>query len=281
MTNTKAGFGWGYLLIGLLLAVVGVGFMTFSGALYTLAIIIGVTLIAFGVVYVAIAASRQKKDVGFAVKIVVAVFSITAGIITIILRESAVMIMADIFCLLLIVDGSFKFQTAALSKRYKAFGWWFMLALSVITIASAFIVSKIKTPETEPGIITVVLGVIILVDGIANFFTAFYEAYCEKRRTFEIEAGETEEPVLAPIEEPVVDETTIEESDTEGEVDIEVETETNEEVDIEEEADTEEEVDTAEETDAEEETDIEAPAGQTDTEKDEDGEEKPLTVAEE
>lgn len=280
MTNTKASFGWGYLLIGLLLAVVGVGFMTFSGALYTLAIIIGVTLIAFGVVYVAIAASRQKKDVGLAVKIVVAVFSLTAGIITIILRESAVMIMADIFCLLLIVDGSFKFQTAALSKRYKAFGWWFMLALSVITIASAFIVSKIKTPETEPGIITVVLGVIILVDGIANFFTAFYEAYCEKRRTFEIEAGETEEPVLAPIEEPVVDETTIGESDTE-EVNIEVETETNEEVNIEEETDTEEEVDTAEETDAEEETDIEPPAEQTDTEKDEDGEEKPLTVAEE
>ncbi len=250
MTKNKVGFGWGYLLIGLLLTVVGVAFMAFSNVLLTLAVVIGIALVAFGVVYIAIAFSRQSRDFGFAVKLVVAILCITAGIITIILREGAVLVMADIFCLLLIVDGSFKFQTAALSKRYNAFGWWFMLALSVITIASAFIVTKLKTPESEAGLITVIIGIIIIVDGIANFFTAFYEAYCERRRIAEAEKPEVEveAPVLAPVEEPVV-ETPVEEEpieeDTDEEAPVEeesVEEDTDEEAPVEEESVEEESV---------------------------------------
>ena len=226
MAKGKVGFGWGYLLIGLLLTVVGVAFMAFSNVMMTLAVIIGVALIAFGVVYIAIAFSRQSRDFGFAVKLIVAIMCITAGIITIILREGAVLVMADIFCLLLIVDGSFKFQTAALSKRYKAFGWWIMLALSVITIASAFIVSKIKTPETETGLITVIIGIIIIVDGIANFFTAFYEAYCERQRLSEVEKPEVEEALPEATEDEEVEDEEVEdteERDAEPEVDEETE----------------------------------------------------------
>ncbi len=275
MAKNKVGFGWGYLLIGLLLTIVGVAFMAFSNVLITLAVIIGVALIAFGVVYIAIAFSRQNRDFGFAVKLIVAIMCITAGIITIILRESAVLIMADIFCLLLIVDGAFKFQTAALSKRYKAFGWWFMLVLSVITIASAFIVSKIKTPDTEPGIITVIIGIIIIVDGIANFFTAFYEAYCERKRLTEYEKPEdgltpvetTEEPITETpdevVEVPVEEDTDTEATDVEEadaiETDVE-QTEREDDVTVNETSSDEEVVDEAphEEETAPTETDDEA-----------------------
>lgn len=177
-------FGWGYIAIGVLLSLVGICFISFNNALNILAISIGVLLAVFGIFFGAVTLSKTDRSVSFALKIVLSIMCIICGTVTAILQDGAVMIMANIFCLLLIVDGAFKLQTAILSKRYRVASWWIMLVTSVVIILSAFLLAKLSPENTAT--FTVLSGIIILVDGAANLFSAFYITKYETQ--MEIEA---------------------------------------------------------------------------------------------
>ena len=165
-------FGWGYIAIGVLLSLIGICFISFQNALNTLALCIGVIILTFGIGFGAVTLSKRERSLGFAMKIVISIAAIVCGAVTAIVQDGAVMIIANLFCLLLIVDGSFKLQTAILSKRYRLASWWVMLCISVAVIASAFLLAKISPEETTT--FTLLSGIIILIDGAANVFSAFY-----------------------------------------------------------------------------------------------------------
>jgi len=165
-------FGWGYVFLGVLLSAVGICFISFSNAIDILAISIGIVLALFGIVFAVSVLARFERNVLFALKIILAIFCITGGIVTAIVRETTVEVISQIFCLLLIIDGSFKLQTSILSKRYKVIGWWAMLIFSILIIVSSFLLSKLA--PTEDGLNTVFLGIIFVIDGIANLFSSVY-----------------------------------------------------------------------------------------------------------
>lgn len=180
MTQKLKKFGWGYIILGIILATLGVCFIAFSGMLSILAVTIGITLAVFGIVFGVITLAKRERSVAFALRITFAALALIGGVVTAILNESAIGFIADIFCLLLIIDGAFKLKTAVLSKRYSLFGWWFMLAMSVAIISSSFIVTKLMTAYTESTTLTVIMGVIILVDGAANLCTPFFGSSISK-----------------------------------------------------------------------------------------------------
>ncbi len=200
-------FSWGYILIGILTVLVGVAFISFSESLSILARVIGITLAVFGIIFGTLAFVDKKRSLAFGFKIAMAVIFLACGITTAVLAEDAMRIIADVFCLLLIVDGAFKLWEAIISKRYSLFGWWFMLALSVIVIVSSFIVTKNMTErrDIENETLTIIMGVIILVDGVANFFNAFYHSGYTRKQRLEYSATATPE-VSAPTEVPPLSE---------------------------------------------------------------------------
>ena len=136
-------------------------------------------LALFGIFFGAITLSKTDRSVSFALKIALSIMCIVCGTVTAILQDGAVMIMANIFCLLLIVDGAFKLQTAILSKRYRVASWWIMLLTAVAIILSAFLLAKLSPENTAT--FTVLSGIIIVIDGVANLFSAFYIAKYETR----------------------------------------------------------------------------------------------------
>ena len=201
-------FGWGYILIGVMLLLIGICFISFNNALNVLAISIGVLLALFGIFFGAITLSKTDRSATFAFKIALAIMCIICGTVTAILQDGAVMIIANIFCLLLIVDGAFKLQTAILSKRYRVASWWIMLLTSVAIILSAFLLAKLSPENTAT--FTVLSGIIIVIDGAANLFSAFYISSYEPQREIDAyreyspandtadENGAAEEEIEAP-----------------------------------------------------------------------------------
>jgi hypothetical protein len=96
-------------------------------------------------------------------------------------------------------DAGFKFHTAAMSKRYNKFGWWFILALSALTAAGGYWMLKF-TPSDILGI-SILLGITLAIDGVSNIFSAFYLASCEKSEEARIYLKAQEELAVDTSEE--------------------------------------------------------------------------------
>ncbi len=175
---------WGYLVIGILLFAIGICFILFNNSLTVLAISIGVILGAFGIIFGVVTIAGKKRGFYFAVKIVFAVMCLAAGIITAVLKANSTEILISLFSLLLIVDGSFKLNTSAMSKRYSVGGWWIMMAVAVAIIGSAFALVE-RTPNKE-SLTTALLGIIIIADAIANMLSIFWVAKYESAKKAEI-----------------------------------------------------------------------------------------------
>jgi uncharacterized membrane protein HdeD (DUF308 family) len=175
---------WGYIIIGLLLFAIGICFIAFNNSLKWLAIAIGVILSAFGTVFGVVTVANKKRGFSFAVKIIFSIICLASGIITAIFNENSVDILIAVFCLLLIVDGSFKLNTSAMAKRYSVWGWWIMLSVSVLVIASAFALAKYTPEKTSTA--TLLLGLTTIIDAVANLFSTVWASKYETAQKAEI-----------------------------------------------------------------------------------------------
>ncbi len=184
-------FKWGYILLFLLLTAAGICFIAFNDTLSVIAIVLGVLLSLYGVVLLTLTLANRSRSAAFAFKIIICSAAIICGITTAILREGAMEIIASLICLFIIVDGSFKLQTTALSKRYNLVSWWFMLIPSLLCIAGGFIALRL-TPRiaTEDGVVlvSVLIGITLIIDAISNALSAFYISSYERNMKDEIEA---------------------------------------------------------------------------------------------
>ena len=174
-------FGWGYILIALFLGGVGACFISFNNTLQILAVSIGVILIIYSVVFVLNSLIRKERDIKFGFKIGLSVVFLVSGTVTLIFGGQAISIITDIFCLLLIIDGAFKLQTAIFSARCNVKAWWILPIFPIAVIIGAFILSKINFAEDQMHILSTTLGIVIITDGVSNLIDAFF-VYASKRK---------------------------------------------------------------------------------------------------
>ena len=167
----------GYLLLFIFLFITGACFVSFNNALSVIAIIMGTALALYGIILAFLAISAKGRGASYAFKLIIGAIAIICGVVTAVFREGAIEIIASLISLFLIIDGSFKLHTAAMSKRYKTSSWWLILSLSVVIIAGAFITLKIipgNMSEDSGSAVPILLGIIMMIDGVANLFSIFY-----------------------------------------------------------------------------------------------------------
>ena len=165
-------FGWGYILIGVLLIAIGICFISIQDAYETLAIVTGAILSAAGIGFGIHTLMDKKRGVKFAIKLTIAIAALICGVVTMLVKQNAIEVIANILCLLLIVDGSFKLQLSILSRRPTYYGWWIVTTLSVAIIISAFLICKF-TPS-NPATLATLSGIVITSDGLLNILSAFF-----------------------------------------------------------------------------------------------------------
>lgn len=165
-------FPFGYILIAVTVGAIGGCFIAFQSAFQILAISIGIILALYGILFGVAALVKPRRGVGFALKLGVSVICIVCGIVTAVMQDGAVMLIKDIFCLLLIVDGAFKLQTAIGALHRRLHIAWGLVAVSLLTIVPAFLLSKFVVGDE--GVTAMLLGIVMIVAAIGNFATPFF-----------------------------------------------------------------------------------------------------------
>lgn len=157
---------WGYIVVAALTIAIGVLFVAFNNTFTVLAITIGAILAISGIAFGVIALLDKKRGLGFALRVVLSVIMLVGGITTMIANDAAVLVIADVFCLLLIVDASFKLHDVTNVRSFRNPIWWGVLILSVAIITASFIFTKLSGVSAET--FSILFGVIMILDGILN-----------------------------------------------------------------------------------------------------------------
>ncbi len=184
-TTKKQPFKWGYIALMLITAAIGACLLIFNNqSLEALAITIGAVVTLAGIFFAVSAFANKERGWSFGFKIALSVAMLICGITTMISRTSAINIIIGIFGLVLIMDGSFKFQTTAVAKRYRTPIWWVMLAISVALIAGGYIIVRKCTIDWNGTVYF--LGGLFIIDALANFLSAFVITSNEKKAEAEL-----------------------------------------------------------------------------------------------
>ena len=191
--------------MALLCTAIGACFFAFKDSLSYLAIAVGILVILLAAFLGLLALADKSRGASFFFKLVFAVVTLAAGVTTLIARDTAISVIIGIFGLVLIMDGSFKFHTAAMSKRYSLFGWWFIAILSVLIIAAGYI--TVRTLRENTPATMYFLGASLIGDSVANFFSAFYTGSYQRRHDKDIRSN-----VLAELKAKTKDEESAEAS---------------------------------------------------------------------
>ena len=194
-------FGWGYLLFALLFVGAGVLFLSFPDrALNGVRVAIGITALVFAAVYVALTLAKRGRGFGFWCRMILGGFCIVCGGFMCFAREGAFSYLIFACGLVLLIDGAFKLQTAILSKRYRSWHWWVMLALAVSTLVfGAILVRKQFDLSSEEVLAARLLGIGLLLDGVANLLSIGYLLKIEKGKRREVEDQLRAEGLLPEI----------------------------------------------------------------------------------
>ena len=168
-------FRWGNILLGILGAVIGTCLFVYNNtSLVWLAITIGIIVTISAIVLCAIAFSDRSRGFAFGMRVALSVALLVTGIVTIIVTDSTIDVLVGVFGLVIIMDGAYKFQTAAINRKYHAAMWWVLLALSVLLIGGGYATVRYLTIQYSATVY--LLGALFAIDSVANFVTAFSKA---------------------------------------------------------------------------------------------------------
>lgn len=180
-------YSWGILLFAILFIVSGICLISFSEeALPKIIIAISVFTIVFSVVYAVLTLADKKRDVKFFFRLFGAICALFCGIFLLVKRnDGAIELLTTFVGLMVIIDGSFKLHTTILSKRYKMATWWIMLVLSVTCIGGGLFLIK-WPPIDKVKVCSVIMGLIMIIDGVQNLISTFFNPEVDRRRRDEI-----------------------------------------------------------------------------------------------
>lgn len=203
LINSIKNFRWGYLFVSIILCAVGVCFMIFPiESLRTISYVIAGGALIFGIVQIIAFLANRQRGVPFAFAVIFASITIICGAVGLAIPDQVAKVYPMFIGLLIIIDGSFKLQTVINAKRYKLKMWWFLLIISILTIAGGFFVVRTQLTDDNQRFFTLLMGISLFLCGLENFFSLFYLGRIVKSASAEYDAhakviGSGEDAVLA------------------------------------------------------------------------------------
>ena len=160
----------GYIAISVLSLVLGVVLIAKPDiSMKTVGTVLGVIMIAFGIVKLVGYFSKDLFRLAFEYDLAAGILMILIGTVLVSNPARALEFFCTVLGILVLADGLFKIQISIDSKRFGIRLWWLILATAIIT--GALGVALIFAPEESVRLMTVLLGVTLLCDGILNIST--------------------------------------------------------------------------------------------------------------
>ena len=160
----------GYIAISVLSLVLGVILIVKPDiSMKTVGTVLGVIMIAFGIVKLVGYFSKDLFRLAFEYDLAAGILMILIGTVLVSNPARALEFFCTVLGILVLADGLFKIQISIDSKRFGIRLWWLILTAAIIT--GALGVALIFAPEESVRVMTVLLGVTLLCDGILNIST--------------------------------------------------------------------------------------------------------------
>lgn len=182
----------GYIAVSVIFCAAGALFIArpeISTAI--IGVCIGIAMILFGIVKLIGYFSKDLFRLAFQFDLEFGILMIVLGAVVLLHPENLMVFLCVVLGIAILLDGLFKIRIAMDSRQFGIKGWWMILVLAVI----AGVVGVILVIDSAIGtkILSVLLGVTLLAEGILNLYTVVSTVLIVKNQLPDVIDGEAVE----------------------------------------------------------------------------------------
>lgn len=160
----------GYIVVSVLFCIAGILFIALPEiSTKIVGIEIGIAAIVFGIVKLIGYFSKDLYRLAFQFDLEFGIMMVVLGTIVLFHPKNVMAFIAAAFGIAILFDGLFKIRIALDSKRFGIKDWWLILSLAII--AGIIGVALIFDSAFGAGVLTILMGVSFLSEGILNLYT--------------------------------------------------------------------------------------------------------------
>ena len=160
----------GYIVVSVLFCIAGILFIALPEiSTKIVGIEIGIAAIVFGIVKLIGYFSKDLYRLAFQFDLEFGILMVILGTIVLFNPENLMAFIAAVFGIAILFDGLFKIRIALDSKRFGIKDWWLILSLAIL--AGIIGVALIFDSAFGAGVLTILMGVSLLSEGILNLYT--------------------------------------------------------------------------------------------------------------
>lgn len=160
----------GYIVVSVLFCIAGILFIALPEiSAKIVGIEIGIAAIVFGIVKLIGYFSKDLYRLAFQFDLEFGILMVVLGTIVLFHPKNVMAFIAAAFGIAILFDGLFKIRIALDSKRFGIKDWWLILSLAII--AGIIGVALIFDSAFGAGVLTILMGVSFLSEGILNLYT--------------------------------------------------------------------------------------------------------------
>ena len=158
---------WSYVVLSAMFLLLGIYLVVNpETSLVMICRILGAAMAVFGVMKIVLYFIRFDFAVGL--------FCIILGALMLWRAPALTDILSVMIGLLVLVDSVFKLQVAVDSRRMGAHSWWVTLVCTVVCLVLGILL--VFNPFDGKQVLTIMMGVSLIVDGVQNLCTVVYAA---------------------------------------------------------------------------------------------------------
>ncbi len=171
--NTVKKIKWAYIVMSVLMIALGIIITVFPNtSMITVCYFIGAVMTVFGTVKIISYFSKDMFRLAFQFDLSLGIFSLAAGLLILFHPFGIATVIPIIIGISVLIDGTFRIQTARDAKKFGMSGWWIVLVLAVLTCLVGIFL--IVSPLEGAAALMVTLGITLIVDGVQNLCVVAY-----------------------------------------------------------------------------------------------------------
>ena len=182
----------GYIVMSVLFCVAGILFITMPEiSTEIIGVCIGIAMILFGIVKLIGYFSKDLFRLAFQFDLEFGILMMVLGVIVLFNPKNLMVFICIALGISILLDGLFKIRIAMDSRQFGIKSWWLILSLAIVT--GAIGVFLIFDSVIGSQILSVLLGLTLLSEGILNLYTAISTVLIVKNQApdvIEVEAFE-------------------------------------------------------------------------------------------
>ena len=161
----------GYIVLSVVFCIVGVLFVAWSDiGTQVLSLALGIAMIVFGGIKIVGYFSKDLFRLAVQFDLELGIISAVLGIIVLLNPFGTITFIFIAMGIAILADALFKIRIAIDAKRFGVGAWWMILSLAFLTtIAGVLLVFR---PWESANILTVLLGISLLAEGVLNLCVA-------------------------------------------------------------------------------------------------------------